>query len=378
MADLLHQVAGRTPLVIELKSHWGGDDRLARRAVAVLNRYDGPFALMSFDPDMVQQVRDLAPAMPRGIVADRVNGHDCTILPFARRLDLRNLGHLPRTRPHFLSYDVGGLPSPASRLFREAGLPVICWTVRDEATRARALNWCDQITFEGFFPMPRAEAASPVVRIAGSLQDVDAGAWDACANPSGEPCNPFVSHSFLSSLEESGSAGAETGWYPQHLLMEATGGSLIASAPCYAKGHSQGEYVFDHGWAEAWHRRAGTITPSCRSRCPSRPYRPRLLSRPGPERDLAACSCRRPFRWRGRIEVSSVHITFMSEAEAGLFEAPRWLVRQDTQFHWENRGYGNFDDFLAGLASRKRKTIRKERAGLAEGPRHRMDDRRAT
>ncbi len=150
--DLLHHVAGRTPLVIELKSHWDGDDRLARRAVAVLNRYDGPFALMSFDPDMVQQVRDLAPAMPRGIVADRVNGHDCTILPFARRLDLRNLGHLPRTRPHFLSYDVGGLPSPASRLFREAGLPVICWTVRDEATRARALNWCDQITFEGFFP----------------------------------------------------------------------------------------------------------------------------------------------------------------------------------------------------------------------------------
>ncbi len=150
--DLLRQVAGRTPLVIELKSHWDGDNRLAARAVEVLRRYDDPFALMSFDPDMVEQMRDLAPDMPRGIVADRMNSHDWTILPFAQRLELRNLGHLPRTRPHFLSFDANGLPSPASRLFREAGLPVICWTVRDEAMRARVLNWCDQITFEGFFP----------------------------------------------------------------------------------------------------------------------------------------------------------------------------------------------------------------------------------
>lgn len=152
LAELLLQVAGRTPLVIELKSHWDGDDRLPHRAVAVLNDYDGSFALMSFDPDMVQAVRDLAPAMPRGIVADRVTDPHWLRLPLAERLSLRNLSHLPRTRPHFLAYDVGGLPSPASRLFRQAGLPVICWTVRDEATRARALNWCDQITFEGFFP----------------------------------------------------------------------------------------------------------------------------------------------------------------------------------------------------------------------------------
>jgi len=152
LTDLLHQVAGRTPLVIELKSHWDGDDRLPARAVEVLKAYDGPFALMSFDPDMVEEVRDLAPAMPRGIVADQVSDPYWLRLPLAQRLSLRNLSHLPRTRPHFLVYDVGGLPSPASRLFREAGLPVICWTVRDEATRARALNWCDQITFEGFYP----------------------------------------------------------------------------------------------------------------------------------------------------------------------------------------------------------------------------------
>ncbi len=152
LADLLHQVAGRAPLVIELKSHWDGDDRLPRRAVEVLNRYEGPFALMSFDPDMVEQVRELAPQMARGIVADRVSDTYWSRLSLARRLELRNMGHLAHTRPHFLSYDVAGLPSPASRLFHEAGLPVICWTVRDEATRARALRWADQITFEGFYP----------------------------------------------------------------------------------------------------------------------------------------------------------------------------------------------------------------------------------
>lgn len=152
LAELLHQVAGQTPLVIELKSHWDGNDRLATRTVEVLKDYDGPFALMSFDPDIIEAVCDLAPEMPRGIVADRIADPYWLRLPFAQRLDLRDLDHLPRTRPHFLSCDVNGLPSPASRLFREAGLPVICWTVRDEATRARALNWCDQITFEGFYP----------------------------------------------------------------------------------------------------------------------------------------------------------------------------------------------------------------------------------
>lgn len=152
LAELLAQVAGRAPLVIELKSHWDGDRRLARRAVEVLSGYAGPFALMSFDPDQVEQVRELAPAMARGIVADRVADASWSMLDLARRLELRNMGHLPRTRPHFLAFDVAGLPSPASRLFRAAGLPVICWTVRDEATRSRALRWCDQITFEGFLP----------------------------------------------------------------------------------------------------------------------------------------------------------------------------------------------------------------------------------
>lgn len=152
LTELLDQVAGQTPLVIEMKTHWDGDLRLARRAVEVLGGYDGHFALMSYDPDQVEQVRELAPAMARGIVADRVSDASWSVLDLARRLDLRNMGHLPRTRPHFLSYDVAGLPSPASRRFREAGLPVICWTVRDEATRTRALSWCDQITFEGFFP----------------------------------------------------------------------------------------------------------------------------------------------------------------------------------------------------------------------------------
>jgi glycerophosphoryl diester phosphodiesterase len=152
LADLLAQVRGRTPLLVEMKSHWDGDTRLARRAVEVAAGYGGPLCLMSFDPDLVAAVRDLAPGLPRGIVADRVADRSWSHLPLARRLALRHLSHLPRTRPHFLSFDVDGLPSPASRLFREAGLPIVCWTVRDEETRQRALRWSDQVTFEGFLP----------------------------------------------------------------------------------------------------------------------------------------------------------------------------------------------------------------------------------
>ena len=216
--------------------------------------------------------------------------------------------------------------------------------------------------------MATPEAAVPVIRVIRTFADVDRTAWDSCANPPGEAYNPFVSHGFLSSLEECGSAVPEAGWYPQHLVLEAGDGTVLGAAPCYAKSHSQGEYVFDHGWAEAWHRAGGHYYPKLQISVPFTPATgPRLLVPPGPERatrrlQLAAGV----IELTRRMEASSAHITFLTEDEASLLEAPQWLARLDTQFHWLNQGYDTFDDFLASLASRKRKMIRKERARVAE------------
>ncbi|MGE0211998.1 MAG: glycerophosphodiester phosphodiesterase family protein [Parvibaculaceae bacterium] len=150
--DLLAQVDGRVTLVIELKSHWHGSARLAERAVEVLADYSGPFALMSFDPDIVEAVRELAPSMTRGIVADRVADESYHALPFARRMELRSLSHLARTRPHFVSYHARGLPYPPLGPLRGHGVPIICWTIRSPKAASRALRYSDQITFEGFLP----------------------------------------------------------------------------------------------------------------------------------------------------------------------------------------------------------------------------------
>lgn len=151
LGELLDQVKGRVPLVVELKSHWDGSLRLVRRAAEVVAGYDGPLALMSFDPDLVAGMAELAPGVPRGIVAERESVME-TRLGLARRLELRHLGHVDRSRPHFLSYHADGLPYGPPRAFRQAGLPVICWTVRDAASAARARRYADQITFEGYLP----------------------------------------------------------------------------------------------------------------------------------------------------------------------------------------------------------------------------------
>jgi predicted N-acyltransferase len=205
------------------------------------------------------------------------------------------------------------------------------------------------------------------VRIAGSMRDIDAERWDACANPPGEPYNPFVSHGFLDALERSGSATARTGWLPQHLLLEETGGGLLAAAPCYLKSHSRGEFVFDWGWADAYERAGGRYNPKLQIAVPFTPVTgPRLLSPPGALQSghrlqLAAGAaelCR-------TLRASSVHMTFLTEPEASELGASGWLWRTDTQFHWHNQGYSSFADFLAALSSRKRKNIRKERAAVA-------------
>ena len=216
-----------------------------------------------------------------------------------------------------------------------------------------------------------------VVRIAPSICDVDADAWDACAAGGGEsqktsirPPNPFVSHGFLSALEESGSTAPDTGWLPQHLLYEDAQGCLLACMPCYLKSHSQGEYVFDHGWAEAYMHAGGRYYPKLQASVPFTPVPgPRLLVRAGAdpiERQAILLEAGRTFT--EELGVSSLHITFMTRSEWDLAGRLGYLQRTDQQFHWPNQGYDSFDDFLAALSSRRRKTIKKERrAALEDG-----------
>ncbi|MBN8901295.1 MAG: N-acetyltransferase, partial [Rhodospirillales bacterium] len=190
-----------------------------------------------------------------------------------------------------------------------------------------------------------------------SIGEIDADAWDACAGRD----NPFVSHAFLSAVEDSGSASARTGWLPQHAALRGEDGRLLAVAPMYAKSHSYGEYVFDHGWAHALERAGGAYYPKLQVAVPFSPVPgPRLLRRPDAGVPIAALANALEQACQTH-DLSSVHVTFCTEAEwEGLGEAG-WLQRLGMQFHWENRGYATFDDFLGDLASRKRKVLRRER-----------------
>ncbi|TZG26446.1 GNAT family N-acetyltransferase [Sphingomonas montanisoli] len=200
-----------------------------------------------------------------------------------------------------------------------------------------------------------------VARMGEGVLGFDAGEWDACAGAD----NPFVSHAFLSALEESGSAVARTGWQPIPIVVDDTDGRPAAILPAYAKSHSQGEYVFDHGWADAWERAGGHYYPKLQIAVPFSPVPgPRLLLR---DPDLAPVLIAAAEAVVQRHGLSSAHATFVEEAQIPLFEAAGWLIRTDRQFHWANRDYGSFDDFLGALASRKRKAIRKERAAAVEG-----------
>jgi hypothetical protein len=245
------------------------------------------------------------------------------------------------------------------------------------------------------------------LRVANAINDVPAAAWDACANPEfykndndqediakiskviSQECgsaggdsgpstrltsidqyNPFISHAFLSSLELSKSARSRAGWQPMHLLAETPSGDLLGAVPCYVKSHSQGEYVFDHGWADAFERAGGSYYPKLQVSVPFTPATGRrLLVKPGLQADAVsgvladslADICQ-------RSNASSVHVTFLPEAEWKLLGERDYLLRTHRQFHWMNDGYASFDDFLAALASRKRKVIRREREdALADG-----------
>jgi predicted N-acyltransferase len=203
---------------------------------------------------------------------------------------------------------------------------------------------------------------SPVTaRIAPGVSSISAAEWDACAGIG----NPFVSHAFLSILERSGSATAQTGWQPLPIVIDGADGAPAAIAPAYGKSHSQGEYVFDHGWADAWERAGGSYYPKLQVAVPFSPVPgPRLLLR---DAALAPALIAAIEAVTEQNKLSSAHVTFVDEAQLPAFEAAGWLIRAGTQFHWHNDGYAGFDDFLGRLASRKRKGLRKERERAVEG-----------
>jgi uncharacterized protein len=250
------------------------------------------------------------------------------------------------------------------------------------------------------------------VRILPSIREVPAEAWDACAYARGikisaensvpcvdralpdskserleskseavesileeapqsaeDPQNPFISHAFLAALEDSGAVSARTGWLPQHVVVEDENGALLAAMPGYLKSHSQGEYVFDHGWAEAYERAGGDYYPKLQVSVPFTPVNgPRLLVKDGPQARAA-----RQALIAGAIELcklreaSSIHLTFLLEREWKFLTELGFLARTDKQFHWINEGYKTFDDFAAALASRKRKQLLRERREAQEG-----------
>ena len=206
-----------------------------------------------------------------------------------------------------------------------------------------------------------------IIKVIPSVKEVSARDWNTCVGND----HPFTSHGFLSALEDSGSANAQSGWMPQHLIIEDPAGGLLAAAPLYLKNHSYGEYVFDWGWADAYERAGGKYYPKLQCSVPFTPATgARLLVRPDlpdeQRRDLRRHLAAGMVRLAGQLKVSSVHITFPTEEEWTEFGEMGLLQRTGQQFHWENRGYENFDGFLEDLNSRKRKAIRKERKAVAD------------
>jgi predicted N-acyltransferase len=207
------------------------------------------------------------------------------------------------------------------------------------------------------------DTPSVTLRVVESLAGIDAAQWDACALAPDAAGSPFLSHGFLKALEDSKSVGRRTGWQPQYLLAEAADGTLLGAAPTYLKSHSQGEYIFDHGWAQAFERAGGRYYPKLQVAVPFTPVPgPRLFARPGPleggVKDALIDMLAEMAKDNG---ISSVHTTFCTKADWDRFGARGWLQRIGQQYHWHNEGYKSFDEFLAALASRKRKAIRKER-----------------
>ncbi|MEX0860174.1 MAG: GNAT family N-acetyltransferase [Cucumibacter sp.] len=201
------------------------------------------------------------------------------------------------------------------------------------------------------------------VTIHESVADIPAADWNACAGPGlDRPDNPFLEHAFFSALESSGSARAKTGWLPQHISLADNAGAIVGLMPCYLKSHSQGEYVFDHGWAEAFERSGGRYYPKLQVSVPFTPVpAPKLLVRDPADDGVRRALLSAAENLARQIETSSIHATFLPETEQAMAVEAGWLPRLDQQFHWSNQGFASFEDFLGTLASRKRKAIRRER-----------------
>ena len=207
------------------------------------------------------------------------------------------------------------------------------------------------------------------VRVHGAIADIGAQAWDGCNAAPDYAANPFTCFDFLQALEESGSVGARTGWTPRHLSVQDAAGEVAGVMPLYVKSHSQGEYVFDHAWAQAYMRAGGRYYPKLQCAVPFTPATgPRLIAREGPQRaavqDILLAGARAVCVEAG---ASSLHVTFPLEAEWRRMGQEGLLLRQDQQYHWVNEGYATFDDFLAALSSGRRKTIRRERRDAQAG-----------
>ena len=203
--------------------------------------------------------------------------------------------------------------------------------------------------------------APAIARLGDGVTSIDPAQWNACAGSA----NPFLSHAFLSAVEDSGSATPQTGWQPIPILIDGADGQLAGALPGYAKSHSQGEYVFDHSWADAWSRAGGRYYPKLLIAVPFTPVPgPRILT---DDEGTASALIAAAEAVVARHGLSSAHATFLEPRDIERFTAADWLIRQGTQFHWANNGYRDFEDFLAALASRKRKAIRKERAAAVAG-----------
>lgn len=200
-----------------------------------------------------------------------------------------------------------------------------------------------------------------IAKLVGSVGALDSEAWNALAGHD----NPFVSHEFLTAMEDSGSVGPGTGWQSAPIVVEDQAGSMLAAMPAYLKGHSQGEYVFDHAWADAYERAGGSYYPKLQIAAPFTPATgPRLLLSDAKYAPTLLSAAEQLCTGNG---FSSAHATFVEPSQRELFAQAGWLARSDIQFHWTNQGYADFDGFLAALSSRKRRSIRKERAAAQDG-----------
>jgi predicted N-acyltransferase len=211
-----------------------------------------------------------------------------------------------------------------------------------------------------------APESALALEILASADAIDAAAWNRLVPGSdGRPDNPFLEHAFFVALERSGSASAKSGWQPQHLVLKTLAGAIRGIMPLYLKSHSQGEYVFDHGWADAFERAGGSYYPKLLSAVPFTPVTgPRLLAE---DDDTRAALLLASAKLADSNDLSSVHATFLTEAEARLAGDAGWLLRHDTQFHWTNDGHTDFEGFLGALSSRHRKQVRRERREAVEG-----------